>query len=121
MFDPTKPVQTRSGKPARILCTDRKYWDGTRPLVALVSGGDGEEQLGTYPASGRFLDGGSDDPDDLVNVPEQTKTYRYIDDEGCFSIFASFERNPGRGHIGLVTVTREGDEVVDVRIEDLRD
>lgn len=31
-FDPTKPVQLRDGRPARILCTDTK---GLRPILAL--------------------------------------------------------------------------------------
>lgn len=42
-FDPTKPVRTRGGKPARILCTDRHY-EGQRhaPILALVSEKNGE-------------------------------------------------------------------------------
>jgi hypothetical protein len=33
-FDPTKPVQTANGKPARIITTDRKGTDF--PIVALI-------------------------------------------------------------------------------------
>lgn len=32
-FDPTKPVQTRDGRKARIICTDAK---GVLPIIALV-------------------------------------------------------------------------------------
>lgn len=42
MFDPTKPVRTRDGRPARIICTDRKAL-GAAPIAALVMGVSGED------------------------------------------------------------------------------
>lgn len=80
-FDPTKPVQTRDGRPARILCVDAKI-SKTAPIVALVDrpGEDGE-LLDFYDADGRAscsISGGND----LVNVPQTVgrwiHLYRYV-------------------------------------------
>lgn len=63
-FDPTKPVQTKNGKSARIICTDLK---DSQPLVVLVSRENGKEDVETYTIKGkRFLIG--DDPRDLINI-----------------------------------------------------
>ena len=49
MFDPTKPVQTRGGYPARIICTDRKNdW----PIIALVTDQNGREAMYSYNSDG---------------------------------------------------------------------
>lgn len=76
-FDPTKPVQTRDGRKARILCVDRLVGDDEtsqglhpEPIVALVTSHDGSyEYTETFSADGHWLDDG-DASDDLVNVPE---------------------------------------------------
>ena len=44
-----KPVCTRDGRPARIICFDKK---AGRPIVALVEGGDGTEILECYHNDG---------------------------------------------------------------------
>jgi hypothetical protein len=66
-FDPDKPVQTRDGHPARIVCTNVK---GARPIIALVTLSDGSESAYTC-----YKDGQSQrfemHPFDLVNVPEK--------------------------------------------------
>ncbi len=63
-FDPTKPVQTRDGRKARIIFTDLK---ASQPLVVLVSRENGIEDIETYTIKGkRFLIG--DDPRDLINI-----------------------------------------------------
>lgn len=71
MLDLTKPVQTRDGKPARVICTDFKtpYSDST--LVALILYPDGYEELVTF-----FHDGthARNQGLSLVNVPEK----RYV-------------------------------------------
>lgn len=76
MFDPTKPVQTRSGRPARIVCTDRA---GDDPILALV----GTDKNGSIEVPHVYrLDGtrnGFPPYFDLVNVPEVTVTYRRVD------------------------------------------
>ena len=82
-FDPTKPVQTRDGRKARILCTDRvcKY-----PIVALVtrSGSNIEDVLG-------FTNEGfwnvKECPDDLINIPEKKTGYIAITKGGDVCTF----------------------------------
>lgn len=67
-FDPTKPVQTRSGRPARILTT---YSRNPRfPIVALVEDIAGVESARQYSLNGeQNLDVVGNF--DLVNVPEK--------------------------------------------------
>lgn len=71
MFDPTKPVQTRDGRKARIICTDRKH--EAYPIAALVFDEDcGEEDVEFFAADGREYVGDDNDID-LVNVPEKVE------------------------------------------------
>ena len=67
-LDLTKPVQTRSGLPVRILATDRK---GEQPVVAAVDGYfiRGTETILNYRLDGAMSPYGTSDGD-LVNVPE---------------------------------------------------
>lgn len=79
-FDPTKPVQTRDGRKARIICSDRAGPSGNYPIVALF--GD-SESLETYTADGRSHSEQTN-ARDLVNVPERTErfvnVYRPVND-----------------------------------------
>jgi hypothetical protein len=72
MFDPTKPVQTRDGRKARIICTDRQ--DLVMPIVALYRGtlprGEG---VSYHHADGTATYGSPNN--DLVNIPEQVVRY----------------------------------------------
>lgn len=68
-FDPTKPVQTRDGRKARIICTDAKLHKD-RPIIYLIKGGFGEiwntcdkDGKAAYPENS------------LVNVPERVVRY----------------------------------------------
>jgi hypothetical protein len=61
-FDPTKPAQTRSGHPARILCTDRKE---PYSIVALVGA---EEEAYHFTVAGMFYRSGLSEMD-LINIP----------------------------------------------------
>ncbi len=69
-FDPTKPVQTRDGRKARIICVDAA---GKRPIAALITCIDtGEEDPEVFFSDGRYC--GHDDGEsriDLINVPEE--------------------------------------------------
>lgn len=68
-FDPTKPVQTRDGRKARIICTDAK---GEYPIVALITYEDGEEEPGMFYSNGAFISGQHTLPSrDLVNIPQE--------------------------------------------------
>ena len=75
-FDLNKPVQTRDGRAARIICTDacnRQY-----PIVALVAQTGGRELPLTFTTEGLFeayREGGSED---LVNVPENIKGHYWV-------------------------------------------
>jgi hypothetical protein len=70
LFDPKKPVQTRNGRPARILCADAK---GAFPIIALLTMSDGSEAVNIYYAEGnvRSPHESAIHPFDLVNVPEK--------------------------------------------------
>lgn len=75
-FNPNRPVQTREGLPARIICTDRK---GRYPIVALVYQADGclagEEVTLYYRKSGKFATSEKESRFDLVNVPLTSEEY----------------------------------------------
>ena len=67
MFDPSKPVQTRGGRPARILATDLA---GIFPIAAAVMHNyqsDEWEQVRRFSAYGKADVGEGD----LINIPEE--------------------------------------------------
>lgn len=76
-FDPTKPVQTRDGRKARIICTNRKASSGTnRPVVALIEALtplEGESLI-LYTSEGYFNLPGEPSGLDLINVLEKHET-----------------------------------------------
>lgn len=78
MFDPTKPVRTRDGRPVRILTTDAP---GIFPIIAAVRSyrsSKEEEVAQTYTAAGRYLFAiGDDTPHDLVNFEPPQVGERY--------------------------------------------
>ena len=67
MFDPNKPVQTRDGRKARIICTDALMFHS--PTIALVKGPDGWEKIYKYQEDGS-LDFADDTGLDLINIEE---------------------------------------------------
>ena len=74
VFDPTKPIKTRGGRKARIICTDA-WSKGVKHIVALVSVEPGHESLIFYDQQGKYDAQGREGPNDyrdLVNVPEET-------------------------------------------------
>jgi hypothetical protein len=68
-FDPNKPVQTRNGRKARILCTDLKSCSN-EPIVAIIDIGEGYEEVMRFKADGRFLQRGVSNID-LINIPDK--------------------------------------------------
>lgn len=68
-FDPTKPVQTRDGRKARIICTDRK--SPSFPIIALIEAGSGREQFDSFSSEGKLGTGQCDM--DLINISEEPK------------------------------------------------
>lgn len=73
-FDPSKPAQTRDGRPVRILCTDA---NSVMPIVALISGGMHGPTASHYHSSGR-VSLKNECRQDLVNVDEFAKPGRDI-------------------------------------------
>jgi len=73
-FDPTKPVQQRCGRAARIICTDSKAICGItpQPIVAEFLGDDDRWRVSTFRSDGGF---GyiHEDERDLINIPETKK------------------------------------------------
>jgi hypothetical protein len=65
-FDPSKPVQTRDGRPARILCTDIKHPNYS--IAAAYTNQFGVEIISSYTTDGISSGHGSVD---LINVPEK--------------------------------------------------
>lgn len=118
-FDPTKPVQTRDGRPTRILCTDRKHPD--YPIVALVTWENGQETTQTFRADGSFLGCAHDPAHDLVNVHERVSRWmnaysgQYVGDlymtrESCHDSACT------SGLAAVVEFIFEGDRLVDVKL-----
>lgn len=71
-FDPTKPVQTRDGRKARILCTDLK---GREPYTIVAThrnkSDEDVEYVSTFTAEGRMFGSEQCNPNDLVNIPQR--------------------------------------------------
>lgn len=81
VVDLSKPVQTRGGRKARIICTDRSYVgiDGDAwPILALVetASRNNKEEIYAYCFEGdRLRSVFSNKSLDLINVPEKTERY----------------------------------------------
>ena len=121
-LDLSKPVQTRDGKPVRVICVNRDsgkkgYTD--RPIIALVSEGEHGESVGLYDQYGRTAGGYDDQPSpyDLVNVP--------VKKSGWVNIGSKVRCNPGVVICSNVYETKEAadaantaaDRVTCIRIE----
>lgn len=78
-FDPTKPCTTRNGRPARIVCTDRKLHGG--PIVALYIDESGGEQIASYTPDGNLWCR-NDRRYDLINIPEKIEGWVNFYDSG---------------------------------------
>ena len=69
-----KPVCTRDGRKARIICFDRKlfYRKVSYPILALVERSDGEDDVCGYNEKGKVLiEDGAEYKDDLMMLPEK--------------------------------------------------
>lgn len=91
-FDPTKPVQTRDGRKARIVCKDVKCPLGFH-ILALVERDSGMEEAVWFQSNGRAHRNGTEACNDLINIPEEhegwVSVYRGIN--GCFT-FGAFRK-----------------------------
>lgn len=85
-FDPTKPVQTRDGRKARIICTDAKIY-ASRPIIYLIENESGEV-WNTCDKDGKA----GYRENDLVNVPEHV--VRYVNIYGPNGMVGSIGKKP---------------------------
>lgn len=93
------PVQTRDGKPVRIICFDRK---GTAPIVALVDTGNDAEEIRYYLADGKRSNT-SDVSMDLVMAPVKKEGWVnvYKSDYGNFVAGGVFS-TPGKAEDNVI-------------------
>lgn len=73
--DLSKPVQTRDGRPARVVS---EKGIGAFPVLAVVVAEDGSEHMGRFTPAGNVMLAPGQSVDDLVNVPEESVEYRTI-------------------------------------------
>lgn len=103
-FDPTKPVQTRDGRPVRILSTQSKFvfMGVSQPIIA-----EGLDKHGNVSLSNCGIDGrvypGFESSCDLINIPEKKKLTGHvnINMSGAISVWstrdmADFNKSLGR-------------------------
>ena len=69
-----KPVCTRDGRKARIICFDKKDEDNIYPIVCLVQDGE-TESLGIFMKDGHSLVDVEETPSDLMMLPEKKEGY----------------------------------------------
>ena len=78
-IDWTKPIQTRDGRSARLLCKDLKGARGYPVVVALLDE-RGYESLEHYTLGGQYLTGDDEENDhDLINLPERVERWFGVD------------------------------------------
>lgn len=71
-----KPVCTRDGKKARIICFDAK---GKQPIIALLEGEKTDEEIiQTYSMNGSYYEFRKEDHRDLMMLPEKKEGWAVI-------------------------------------------
>lgn len=118
-FDPTKPVQTRDGRKARIVATDLKSGSGETILACVFSTDDEHEYTMRYFSNGTFWDDGPASADDLINVPEEKVCFINVTNPGggkVLDVYRHFDINGAKnslyqGSIGILKLTVTGDKI----------
>lgn len=107
MLDPTKPVRTRDGRKARIVCTDVP---GLYSIVAVIFGNVGNEThvyAYVYDRGGFFLNASTPHEADLVNVDTPM-----TDDAGYINVY--YSNTSDNLYAGIVHKSRrDADSVAD--------
>ena len=80
--DWTKPIQTRDGRPARVLCTDLGSEANCPVVVAVQSAASSAETVTQRPLNGRFYVIDKEHPSDIINVPEKRTVYINFYEDG---------------------------------------
>lgn len=81
------PVCTRSEKPVRILCFDRKSTDGCS-IMALIDEGEFEDFM-SFNAQGRFYEDARKDENDLFMAPVKKEGWINIYKDGDWAMMLS--------------------------------
>lgn len=122
-FDPTKPVQTRDGRKARIICVDRE--NSKYPIIALVrydESVDRAEAVESYQKDGSYFTEGSNTMD-LINIPERrvrwTNVYTLYADSN-YPTREEADKHALANRIGVLKLTYENDQLVDHEYEKLK-
>ena len=79
-----KPVCTRDGRKARIICFDRKGYN-MFPIVALIMNGDRESDIYTYRPNGTWDNSGNESEKDLMMLPEKKEGWINVYKERIYS------------------------------------
>lgn len=75
-----KPVVTRGGRPARILCFDRKH--DRFPIAGLITNEGGKETCQVWTLEGCYYGNGRDSYHDLCMAPEKRQGWVNIYPQG---------------------------------------
>lgn len=118
--DPNKPVQTRSGRKARIYATDGidgewhgaiKYTNGWVPMV--------------WHNGGHFFTSGNPIENDLINVPEEVvRWFNLYDDNHRYAFIGArlsrveADQYSTKGRVGLLKLTYINGKPVKAELED---
>ena len=98
-----KPVCTRDGRKARIICFDRRlfYKNVSYPILALVECSDGEDDVCGYNEKGKVLiEDSAEYKDDLMMLPEKKEGWININkDAGLFKSKEEAERNCTKDYV----------------------
>ena len=95
-----KPICTRDGRKARIICFDAK---GKQPIIALLEGEKTDEEIiQTYSMNGRYYEFRKEDHRDLMILPEKKTGWININkDGGIFKSREEAERNCSDNYVTL--------------------
>lgn len=114
-FDPTKPVQTRDGRKARIVAILANP-TASYPIICVITEKDGSEEMESFTLNGRASMHRSETHEDLINVPETVTRYLNLGNAYCggeTAFKAAQKRSPYFKVLELVT---NGDKVVSTKI-----
>lgn len=102
-----KPICTRDGRKARIICFDAK---GKQPIIALLEGEKTDKEIiQTYSMNGRYYEFRKEDHRDLMMLPEKKEGWINVYKERCYETKEEAIRHiaPGTHYIDTIRVEWE--------------
>lgn len=108
-----KPVCTRDGRKARIICFDRISGDDYYKIVACVTAFDGDfEEVLSYGIDGYIVDSQNPKDEDLMMLPEKKEGWINVYKERCYETKEEAIRHiaPGTHYIDTIRVEWEDKE-----------